>query len=71
MRKLSLKPRNGSMNAFRKFVPLSQLLHPPLLDEAGLISATRWMVDGFSARANIKVELKINGRLAACLNPSS
>lgn len=36
---------------------LSQLLHPPLLEEAGLISAIRWLVEGFSTRAGIKVKL--------------
>jgi PAS domain S-box-containing protein len=38
---------------------LAQLLHPPLLDEAGLISATRWLVDGFSQRAGIAIELVV------------
>jgi PAS domain S-box-containing protein len=38
---------------------ISHLLHPPLLDLAGLASALRWYVDGFSERSNIKVELEI------------
>jgi signal transduction histidine kinase len=38
---------------------LSHLLHPPLLEIAGLASALRWYVDGFSERSNIKVELEI------------
>ena len=36
---------------------ISHLLHPPLLDEAGLASALRWCVDGFVQRSRIKVEL--------------
>src|SRR5581483_9472141 len=32
---------------------LSHLLHPPLLDEAGLASATRWLVEGFAARSGV------------------
>lgn len=36
---------------------LSQLLHPPLLEEAGLMSATRWLAEGFSSRSGIKVRL--------------
>jgi signal transduction histidine kinase len=43
-------------------------LHPPLLDIAGLASALRWYVDGFSSRSNIKVDLEIPqnlGRLPA------
>jgi signal transduction histidine kinase len=38
---------------------VSYLLHPPLLDEAGLASALRWYVDGYSKRSNIQVELHI------------
>lgn len=38
---------------------LSHLLHPPLLEIAGLDSALRWYVDGFSERSKIKVDLKI------------
>jgi two-component system CheB/CheR fusion protein len=54
---------------FQEVRTLSQLLHPPLLDEAGLISATRWMVDGFSARANIKVDLQITGEFGRLPQP--
>src|ERR1700733_10698771 len=42
---------------------ISHLLHPPLLDAAGLTSALRWYVDGFSERSKIKVELEIPARL--------
>jgi signal transduction histidine kinase len=38
---------------------LSYLLHPPLLDEAGLVSAIRWYADGFSKRSGIAVELHL------------
>ena len=48
---------------FQEIRTLSQLLHPPLLDEAGLLSATRWMVEGFSARAKIEVDLQILGEI--------
>ena len=47
---------------------ISHLLHPPLLDLAGLASALRWYVDGFSERSKIKVDLEIPadfGRLTA------
>jgi signal transduction histidine kinase len=36
---------------------LSHLLHPPLLDEAGLGSAARWYVTGFAERSGINVNL--------------
>jgi two-component system CheB/CheR fusion protein len=54
---------------FQEVRTLSQLLHPPLLDEAGLISATRWMVDGFSERANIHVDLQITGAIGRLPQP--
>jgi signal transduction histidine kinase len=38
---------------------ISHLLHPPLLDELGLVSALRMYVEGYSARSKIKVELAI------------
>jgi signal transduction histidine kinase len=38
---------------------LSYLLHPPLLDEAGLFSALGWYVDGFAQRSEIRVDLSL------------
>lgn len=38
---------------------ISHLLHPPLLDAAGLASALSWYVDGFSERSKIQVNLEI------------
>ncbi len=38
---------------------LSYLLHPPLLDEFGLISALQWYVEGFSGRSGISVNLDL------------
>jgi PAS domain S-box-containing protein len=42
---------------------ISHLLHPPLLDVAGLCSAIRWYVDGFSERSHIKVDLDLTADL--------
>src|SRR5580700_7834105 len=36
---------------------ISYLLHPPLLDEMGLVSALSWYVEGFAERSGIKVQL--------------
>src|SRR5258706_920156 len=47
---------------------MSHLLHPPLLDEAGLLSAVRWYVEGFAERSKIQVALQLDpniGRLPA------
>jgi len=38
---------------------ISHLLHPPLLDEAGLPSALRWYVGGFAERSKIPVKLEL------------
>lgn len=39
---------------------LSYLLHPPLLDEAGLPDALHWFVGGFIERSGIQAELEIS-----------
>jgi signal transduction histidine kinase len=44
----------------------SYLLHPPLLDEAGLYSALGWYVEGLNKRSDVQIELEIDpnfGRL--------
>jgi PAS domain S-box-containing protein len=38
---------------------LSHLLHPPLLDEVGLLSAVRWYLDGLSKRSGIETALEM------------
>jgi PAS domain S-box-containing protein len=36
---------------------LSYLLHPPLLDQVGLVSALKWYVEGFTKRTGIEVNV--------------
>jgi PAS domain S-box-containing protein len=43
----------------REIRTISHLLHPPLLDEAGLASALRWYTEGFAKRSRIAVNLEI------------
>lgn len=38
---------------------ISYLLHPPLLEEMGLLSAVRWYAKGFSERSGIRVDLRL------------
>jgi len=47
----------------RQIRTMSYLLHPPLLDEAGLESALRWYVEGFSQRSNIAVDVRASDNL--------
>jgi signal transduction histidine kinase len=35
------------------------LLHPPLLDELGLVAAVRWYAEGFAERSGICLEVEI------------
>jgi signal transduction histidine kinase len=42
----------------RQLRTMSYLLHPPMLDEAGLVSAVRWYVGGFSSRSSIHVDIE-------------
>jgi signal transduction histidine kinase len=41
----------------RQLRTMSYLLHPPLLDEAGLAPALKWYVEGFCQRSEIEVQL--------------
>ncbi len=43
----------------REVRTVSHLLHPPLLDESGLMSAIRWYVEEFSKRSRINVTLEL------------
>jgi len=52
----SLSLADQSMNGIRT---VSYLLYPPLLDEAGLLSALRWYAGGFAERSGIKVDLRV------------
>ena len=40
---------------------VSYLLHPPFLDEAGLLPALQWFVRGFIQRSGIQIELLVLG----------
>jgi len=52
-----------SNQCIREVRTLSYLLHPPLLDEAGLEEAIREYVTGFSKRSGIEVKLEMSRRL--------
>ena len=54
---------NSVDEAIREIRTLAQLLHPPLLDEAGLEAAVRWLADGFSERSGIAVDVRFAAKL--------
>ena len=45
--------------AIKQIRSMSHLLHPPLLDEVGLLSALRWYADGLSTRSGIETLLDV------------
>lgn len=45
--------------AIQQVRTMSHLLHPPLLDEVGLLSALSWYVDGFTERSGIETSLNV------------
>jgi PAS domain S-box-containing protein len=44
--------------SLREIRTLSYLLHPPMLDELGLVSAVRWFVAGLERRSGLRVTLE-------------
>jgi signal transduction histidine kinase len=45
--------------AIQQVRTMSHLLHPPLLDEVGLMSALSWYVEGLSKRSGIETSLEV------------
>jgi two-component system, NarL family, sensor kinase len=43
--------------ALREIRTTSYLLHPPMLDESGFVSAAQWYVEGFAKRSGMKVRM--------------
>jgi len=46
--------------AIKQVRTISHLLHPPLLDEVGLVSALRWYLEGLSERSGIEIHLEVD-----------
>jgi PAS domain S-box-containing protein len=46
--------------AIQQVRTISHLLHPPLLDEVGLVSALRWFLEGLSERSGINIRLEVD-----------
>jgi PAS domain S-box-containing protein len=63
LRKLASECLALADQCIREVRTLSYLLHPPMLDEAGLEDAFRHYVKGFAERTGIEVELEVSPRL--------
>jgi signal transduction histidine kinase len=46
--------------AIQEVRTISHLLHPPLLEELGFLSAARWYVDEYGKRSQVKVSLSVD-----------
>lgn len=57
MQRLVVECQSLDEQSLREIRTLSYLLHPPLLDQAGLVSALQWYVEGFTKRSGIYVEV--------------
>ena len=66
----SIEIVDSAMNEVRT---MSYLLHPPMIDQAGLVTALRWYLEGFQQRSGIVTTLNVPddlGRLPRSLETS-
>jgi signal transduction histidine kinase len=66
-RRALVESRSLAEQCVREVRTLAYLLHPPMLDELGLVTAVRWYVEGFTKRSGIHVVMDLPeiGRLPA------
>jgi PAS domain S-box-containing protein len=57
VKEILAESQNLGDQSLQEIRTLSYLLHPPMLDQAGLVDALKWYVDGFVKRSGISVEL--------------
>jgi PAS domain S-box-containing protein len=57
VKEILAESRNLGQQSLQEIRTLSYLLHPPMLDQAGLVDALKWYVDGFVKRSGIDVEV--------------
>jgi PAS domain S-box-containing protein len=55
--------------ALQQVRTMSHLLHPPLLDEVGLVSALRWYLEGMTKRSGIETTLEVCPTVFPRLSP--
>jgi PAS domain S-box-containing protein len=57
VREILAESRKLGHQSLQEIRTLSYLLHPPMLDQAGLVDALKWYVGGFIKRSGISVEV--------------
>jgi PAS domain S-box-containing protein len=66
----SAEEASGSIDrALQQVRTMSHLLHPPLLDEVGLVSALRWYLEGMTKRSGIETTLEVQPSTFPRLTP--
>jgi len=60
MRRIVAETRQIARDCCLELRTISYLLHPPLLDEVGLLFAIEWFADGFTKRTSIRVSLELD-----------
>jgi len=63
LRKVASECQALAEQCIREIRTLSYLLHPPMLEEAGLEDAIRLFVEGFTKRSALQVELEVSPQL--------
>jgi PAS domain S-box-containing protein len=69
MRQAAIDASQMVDRAIKQVRTISHLLHPPLLDEVGLVSALRWYLEGLSERSGIEIDLGVDPPELARLRP--
>jgi signal transduction histidine kinase len=59
-RRALAESRSLAEQCARELRTVAYLLHPPFLDETGLVSALRWYVEGFTKRSGIQVVMNLD-----------
>jgi signal transduction histidine kinase len=64
-RRVLAESRSLAAQCAQEVRTFAYLLHPPLLDEVGLVSAMRWYAEGFTTRSGVQVVMNVGdvGRL--------
>jgi PAS domain S-box-containing protein len=60
---------SGVDRAIQEVRTMSHLLHPPLLDEVGLVWAVRWYLEGLAKRSGIEASLDVEPTVFSRLTP--
>lgn len=67
--KALVEASRGIDRAIQEVRTMSHLLHPPLLDEVGLVSALRWYLEGLTQRSGIETSLDVHPQDFGRLSP--